>query len=58
MEEGAEEESLEVIFESNWQKSQLLVVVAGPVVVGVVVVGSGIVVALLIETLAADAGAR
>jgi hypothetical protein len=50
-----------VLFESNWRISQLLVVgVAGAVVVGVVVVavGAGLVVALLIEKLAVDAGAR
>jgi hypothetical protein len=59
MEEGTEEESLEVLFESNWRISRLLVVVvAGAVVVGIVVVGAGLVVALLIVTLAVDAGAR
>jgi hypothetical protein len=58
MEEGTDEESLEVLFESNWRISQKLVVVTGAVVVGVVVVGAGLVVALLIETLAVDTGAR
>jgi hypothetical protein len=58
MEEGTEEESLELLFKSNWRISQLLVVVVeGAVVVGVVVVGAGLVVALLIETLAVDTGA-